>query len=215
MGPWVHSDHSKQALLTWAAKLPNGLLDSWNGLAKFINTRVAPSVSWSGGAISSVTNLFGASAEEKPDEADIAKLIGRSKEVAAEVQRLQGKFFFAEDTTAGNEEARMCLKMGGTKIWDECEDYEEFVQKVMVKESERLKSDPNVPKLKMRVFYAESDVMIGKGGKTYFERCWDQDSVHDCIDFESEERPGTDHETVFISADKSALRTIFDDLAQR
>ena len=216
MGPWVHSDHSEKALLSWAAKLPNGVLDGWNGLAWFINTKVAPSVSWSGGAISSVTSLFRTSpTDAEPDEIDLAKLIGRSKEVAKELERLQGKFFFAEDTTAANEDARMCLKLGGEGLWGECEDYDDFVQKVVHMETERLKANAGAPKLKMRVFFAESDVMIGKGGQHYFEKCWAREGVDACIDYKGEERPGTNHETVFVSADRSALTPIFDDLSNR
>lgn len=214
MGPWVHDEHSHVAILNWAAKLPNGLLDSWNGLIKTINTSIAPSVAWSGGAISALAGTFqSAPSKDAGDEDASAKLYGTSKEVAKEIERLQFKFFFAEDTTAGNEDARMGLKMGGNDLWGACEDYAEFVR-TLVKEEEKLKdADPSNAGLKIRVFYAESDMMIGKGGQKYFEECWSQDGVPGPIDYEGREMPGTNHETVFINADKSALPIIFEDIA--
>ena len=214
MGPWVHNEHSKVAMLNLAAKLPNGMLDSWNGLVKLINTTISPSLAWSGGALSSVAGIFGsgstdADGKETSDDA-LAKLYGTSKEVAKEIQRLTGKFYFAEDTTAGNEDARLCLKMGGTKLWGDCEEYPDFVRALVEREKERRSADANAAGLKIRVFYAESDQMIGKGGQTYFEQCWAQEGVPGPIDYEGRELEGTDHETVFLDAEKSALPTVFD-----
>lgn len=215
MTPWVSNEHSKKIMWNLASKLGDSMLDNWAGIVKFVNTRIAPSMSWSGGAISSVAGMFqSAPAEANAGEDGTAKLYGTTKEVAKELERLQGKFFFAEDTTAGSEDAKLCLKMGGTNIWGACDDYMEFTRILVKQEEERLKADANSTGLKMRVFFAESDVMIGKSGQTYFEQCWSQDGVPGPIDYKSEELPGTDHETVFIDAEKSALPTIFTDMVE-
>lgn len=212
MAPWVHSEHSCMTLTNWAAKLPNGMLDSWNGLVRTINQRIAPSLSWSGGAISTVAGMFGSGSKEDANENALARLYGTSPEVAREMERLQGKFYFAEDTTAGNEDARLCLKMGGTELWGACEDYPDFVRTLVKGELERKNADAGSPGLKIRVFYAESDMLIGKGGQKYFEECWAQDGVTGDIDYEGTELPGTDHDSVSIG-DKCALPTIFTDIA--
>lgn len=214
MAPWVHNEHSQVAMLNWASKLPNGMLDSWNGLIKFINQRVSPSLSWSGGAISSAANMFqNASGEEDGQSDTMAKLLGVSNEVAKEAERLQGKFFFAEDTTAANEDARLCLKMGGTKLWGACENYPQFFRDLAKEEKERQDASASNVGLTIRVFYAESDIMIGKGGQKYFEECWSQEGLPGQIDYRSKELPGTDHETLLIEGDKSALPAIFTEIA--
>lgn len=215
MAPWVHNEHSQVAMLNWASRLPNGMLSGWNSLIKLINQRISPSLSWSGGAISAAAGLFQSQrteAESTPPES-MAKLIGRSNEVAKEAERLQGKFYFAEDTSAGNEDARLCLKMGGSKLWGACEDYPEFFQELLKVEQERKDADASKAGLTFRTFYAESDIMIGKGGQKYFEECFRRDGLPGPIDYQSKELPGTNHETILIESDKSALPFIFTDIA--
>lgn len=217
MAPWVHNEHSEAALMTWASKLPCGMLDSWSGLMKFINNQVAPSISWSGGAIFSVSSIFQpTSTQDQSDASDsaMAKLLGTTNEIAKGAEKLQGKYYFAEDTTAANEDAKLCLKMGGQQLWGTCEDYPEFFRLLVEKEKERKQANPNNPGLTFRTFYAGSDIMIGKGGQKYFEDCWSQEGMPGPIDYKSIELSERNHETVMIHGDGSALPSIFADIAR-
>lgn len=215
MAPWVHNEHSQVAMLNLASKLPNGMLDGWNGLIKFINQNVAPSLAWSGGLFSTAAGAFKSGPGDAETEVEsMAQLLGTSNEIAREAERLQSKFFFAEDTTAGNEDARLCLKMGGAKLWGTCEDYPQYFRELVELERERKAADADKPGLTVRAFFAESDIMIGKGGQKYFEDCWTQEGLPGPIKYQSTELPGTNHETVLVGGENCALPAIFTDIGK-
>jgi hypothetical protein len=79
-------------------------------------------------------------------------------------------------------------------------------------EKEGLSTSTARPTLKMRVFYAESDMMIGEGGKEYFEECWKQPDVSEHVGFESHTIPGTNHETLLMDFEKGPLQSVFDEI---
>ena len=107
----------------------------------------------------------------------------------------------------------MCLKKGGLDLWLICKDYKQYVQDLLTKERGRSGTSTARHMLKVKVFYAESDMMIGEGpGKDYFEECWNQPDVSEHIDFESQTVSGTNHETVIVDFEKGALRSVFDEI---
>ena len=197
-----------------ASKIPNDMLDSWNNVNRFLAQNVAPAVSWSGGIVSSAAALF----QAEPGSTDsgsttLAEKYGTSEEVAEQIDKLSGKYYFEEDTTAANEELKLCLKKSGAgSFWGACEDYGVFVKNLREKEQERRQSGPTQPKLKVQVFFAESDMLIGKGGQMYLEQCWSRHGVSDCVTFESKVLPGTNHETVIMDLKKGALKPLFEEI---
>ena len=211
VAPWVHSDHSNMTLWYLAGKIPNGLFDSWNKVTKFVNRRIAPSMSWSGGVISSTAELFNPGpAKEASGSTPLAELYGTSDEMAKLIEKLQTEYHAAEDSTAGNEDARLCLKKDGEGSWGICENYQQYVQSLVTQEKERNQTNPFASKLKVSVYYAESDMMIGKGGQKYFDECWRQVEVAESIEYESTELPGTNHDSTVQDLEKGALRGLFD-----
>ena len=148
-----------------ASAVPDKLMDSWNGVVKFINTQIAPAASWSSGIFSSMSGV--GSKDDDTTASSPGERYGASEAVGKEIERLQTKYCFAEDTTAGNEEARLCLKKGGLGLWRVCEDFEDFVRSVVVQEQERRQSDTILPKLQVRVYYAESDISKYNHPKEY------------------------------------------------
>lgn len=215
IAPWVHNDHSQATLMNLLAKIPDSWFNSWNQVNRFINTRIAPTVSWSGGISSSVVNLFQAEpGSSDSGETSVGEKYGVSEEVGKHIEKLQSKYFLAEDTTAANDEALLCLKKGGTGNWGACEDYKEYVGSLAKRERERRSSDQNRSKLQVEVYFAESDIMIGKGGQEYFEQCWQQDGVADAIDFEATELPGINHETAIMDLKKGGLKPAFEHVAR-
>ena len=211
IGPWVHNEHSHATLMNLASRLPTNMLDSWHSVNKFINEQIVPAASWSGGVVSSITGLF----SNSTDSNDLAEKYGTSKEVAKEIERLEIKYLFAEDTTASDEEAKLCLKKEGSDTWMACADYRAYVTSLAKQEQERRVSNPRESKLKVQVYYAESDIMIGKGGQKYFEECWKQDDVSQVIDFDSQELPGTNHDSALFDPKKGALKSIFEEIKRR
>ncbi|KAK4547187.1 hypothetical protein LTR36_001408 [Oleoguttula mirabilis] len=212
IAPWVHNEHSHVTLLTLASKIPAGLFSSWNGIVRLVQTRVAPTASWSGGILSSAANLFRAetgtihSAELSPGDK-----YGVSEEVGECIDKLQLNWLLAESTTAGNDEALLCLKKAGAN-WGVCEDYEDYVRRLA--EQERRLKHEGTANLKIDTFFAASDVMIGQGGQQYFERCWREGEVADAIDFGSTILPETDHDSALADLKKGALKQVFERIAR-
>ena len=58
-------------------------------------------------------------------------------------------------------------------------------------------------------FFAASDLMIGKGGQEYFEKCWRQEGMAGKVDFESQICEGTDHDSVLVDFRLGALKKVF------
>ena len=194
-----------------AAKVPNAMLDSFNGFNKFVNNRIAPSLSWSGGVISSITDLFQAA----PGSADsgsmsLAEKYNSTEEIGQQIEKLRTRYYFDEDTTAGNEDAKLCLKKEGNGNLGICDDYSESVQSLARQEQDRKQANPSLPKLKVDVYFAESDIMIGKTGQEYFDQCWQDNEVPNIIEYESMELPGTNHDSTVLDLKKGALEHIFD-----
>ncbi len=211
IAPWVHNEQSKVFLWNAASKLPISMIDSWNSVGKFVQTQIAPSISWSGGAFTAVSGLF----STKTDDAlTPGRRYGTTDEVGKEMEKLQVKYFFEEDTTAANEEAKMCLKKDGLVAWDVCDNYETYVRTLCTRETEMRRTRTDEPRLKVQVYYAESDVMIGKGGQSYFDECWSQSMVAGAVDYSSKELPGTDHDSALIDQEKGAIRHIFAEIGK-
>jgi hypothetical protein len=197
-----------------ASKLPEGLVDKFHNVVGFVAQKVQPAVAWSGGVSSSISGLFNSSTDSSDsDAAMLAAQYGTSEDVAKMIPKLSTKYFFAEDARGGTEEAKLCLKMGGENLWLICEDYKTYIESLLKQEEERSKSADASGKLKMKVYYAESDMMIGEGGKRYFEECWRTHEVSRFVDFDSKTLPGTNHETIIADFDKSALPSIFEEIA--
>jgi pimeloyl-ACP methyl ester carboxylesterase len=217
LGPWVYQSHSKMTLWNTASKIPASIIGHWNDVNKFINTRVMPSIGWSGGVLSSITNLFRAEPGGAKDSGatDAAERYGVDAEVAKHISKLVTKFFLAEDTSAANEEALLCLKKHGPGCWGICEDYEEYVRLLIKAEKDR-RPAARAKKLRVEVYFAESDLMIGDAGdkgQTYFDNCWKQaEGLSDVIDYESQVLPETNHETVLADFKKGALKRIFESI---
>ena len=101
-----------------------------------------------------------------------------------------------------SEDALLCMKKGGS-FWGvynaELPDYLNTLHQSLT-ESGR--------KLDYRAFFAESDVMIGKGGQEYFEQCWKSSSM----DLRSTLVPKTNHETIVLP-EKGCVVQVLEEIA--
>ncbi|KAK4964282.1 hypothetical protein LTR66_001019 [Elasticomyces elasticus] len=157
------------------------------------------------------------------DVKDEEAIYGGNADIMAQVRVLQMKYFFAENTSGVNDEARLCLRKPGTGLWGVCEDYELFVANLAKSEKRAMAADPthasneeehSCRKLKIRAFFSESDVMIGKKGQEYFERCWTSSTeIREVVDFSSTTVKGTDHETI-IELQDGPLQEIMKEVKQ-
>jgi len=214
IAPWVPSAHSHAALMSVATSLPAGVINSWGPTLRFVNSRVMPVTSWSGGIVSSLGTVFSSSDSNAGVESDSpAEHFGVSDDkIADQINKLHSKYKFAEDISAVNEDAKLCANKGGPESWGVCSNYETYVQDLARKERDGVAAGG--AKLKVNMFFAESDVMIGEGGRKYLEQCWRQDGVADTIEFRSEVLLGTDHDSAMGDNVKGALRKVLERVKQ-
>lgn len=114
------------------------------------------------------------------------------------MRSLQIKYSQAEETTAANEEAKLCLQKFEEGSWGAVGDYRTCVTSIA--EGRR-----GGVKLRVHACFASSDVMIGKGGQRFFEECWRQEGVGEGVDFESGMFEGTNHDSVLTDSRHGAL----------
>ena len=200
-----------------ASKIPSPVIDQLSSLQGFVMSKVAPTLSFSGGLISSSAALLGskpdANAEIKVgSDEDAAEKYGVDIETARLISSNAVKFHLAEDTTAGNEEAKLCLMKGGSASWGVLADFEACVRSI-ADEAGANGGDGQIARLRVDAFFAASDVMIGKGGQAYFEKCWRREDIADKVDFDSRVCEGTDHDSVLVDFRLGPLRKVFDRIA--
>jgi hypothetical protein len=217
--PWVPAASSNATLMTLASKLPSPVIDCLSGLQSFVMSKVAPTLSFSGGLISSSATLMGSKADPSAEpqagsDEDAAEKYGVDVETAKLMRSHVVKFLLAEDTTAGNEEAKLCLKKGGPTDWGVLADYEGCIRSIVDDQSAR-SDDGEAVKLRIDAAFAASDLMIGKGGQEYFEKCWRQEGMAGKVDFASRTCEGTDHDSVLVDFRRGALKNVFRGIGTR
>lgn len=218
--PWVPTAHSGATLSTIVAKLPTYLLDSCAGLSTFINSKIVPSASWSGGIISSAAALFSFPAStDIPGAATSTSTTpferyGFDEDTAKLIEKLSSKYQFAESNTGANEELKLCLRKYDDADWGEAADYLSCICKIAVNEAALGSREPNVAKVSVEAFFGGSDIMIAKRGQEYFEQCWQSDRVKEKVDFTTSTFPEADHDSVLIDQKKGALKIVFERIVE-
>ncbi|EED23088.1 conserved hypothetical protein [Talaromyces stipitatus ATCC 10500] len=198
LAPWVDPAHSHKAALQLARFIPTKAFSYWNQIPRFFQT--SPVISFSGTVISSIkdklpSNSGGDSVSYHKRQRLIEQEYGMAKDVQIELEKNITRFLFKENTVGANEETLQCLRKGAP--WGVCDDYEEFVKSFVERERERrseLGESSTPEKLKIRAYFAESDVMIGKTGQKYFENCFE--GYEDVLSFESSTMPDEDHDSL-------------------
>lgn len=211
--PWVPAASSNVTLMNLASKIPSPVIDQLSTLQGFVMSKVAPTLSFSGGLISSSAALLGSKPDPNAEtqvgsDEDAAEKYGVDIETAKLISSHAVKFRLAEDTTAGNEETKLCLMKGGSATWGVLADYEACVRSIAEEESAR-SGDGRVGRLRVDSFFAGSDLLIGKGGQEYFEKCWRQEGVAGKVDFDCQICEGTDHDSVLVDFRLGALKKVF------
>ncbi|KAI0480688.1 Alpha/Beta hydrolase protein [Xylariaceae sp. FL0804] len=215
MGPFVHPSNSGQALMKAAGIIPNKAFAAWNSIPRVLRG-LSPAFSASGTAIGWVSNAFGSGgggegsvSQVEQNRRRMERDYGLPRDVRAQLETLAMDAMFREDTVGANSEALACLKKGPGGSWGRCEDAAAFVRDLADLERRRRPSrtaeEPagrSSAPLKVRVFYAEDDMLSGEKGKAYVEECWkgqDIDDFGNLVHFASETVEKTDHDGVATS----------------
>lgn len=220
IAPWVPTTHSSATLTTIAAKLPTNLLDSYAGLNTFVNSKIIPSASWSGGIISSAAALLSTSASTDIPGAETStsttplERYGFDEDTAKLIEKFSAKYQFTENTTGVNEEVKLCLRKCDDTDWGEAADYSSCIRKIAANEAALGSRESNAAKLRVEAFFAGSDIMIAKRGQDYFEQCWQGDGVKGKIVFTTSMFPEANHDSVLIDQKKGALKIVFERIVE-
>jgi hypothetical protein len=204
-GPWVPPSISGKWTMTTVGKLPQSWIGKWHHIAKFINN-VAPVIAASGVPITKASKASIASmTESKAKTTDAARTAHEKLLWKKASETVITNFIFAENVEGASQEALLCLQKCNVK-WGDWDTIDEAVSRIATNEKSRLGDDGDAAprKLKIQIFFAEDDEMVGKGGQAYLEECFAKANVTEYLDFHSEVVPGTDHNEV-LRASKGAI----------
>lgn len=190
--------------------LPAQLVSKLSGVTEFVNKRIEPAGAWSSGIFSSFTGLFSSSVSSPTEDALALKAFGVDDKTAKAIVKLQTSYLSLEGLKGADDDALLCLNKGdGVNLWGIPEDFAVFVDDFTTREKDRRHRQPLSPKLSVTFFFAESDMLIGKGGQRYIERCWGQSKVAEVIDVSFSTKEGTSHDSVVLDMEKGALLEVF------
>ena len=100
------------------------------------------------------------------------------------------------------DEAFFSLKRGDRWTWGLFADIDEAVTMVVDQERgletavDSSRDRFGQQKLRIEVFFAESDMMIGKKGQEWFDQSWRTQDANDVITYTTETVPQSSHETI-------------------
>lgn len=235
LAPWVSPDHTGISYLSVASYMPSRAIGSFDGIVRFITSNIVPAIQFSSGLSTTMSALLAASREHtggreeqdmripKPVRDDLCREFrGLSAAEAMAQSKVTMKALLSEDTSGANHECLLLLKKEVAGSWAACESYQDYPAKLEAKLKEcfpcqrvpsRQYSDSNAPltsqsqqRLAVKVFWAKTDMLIGKKGAAYFDACFKKFTPEElgsgadstALLYDSEVVPGTDHDTVFL-----------------
>ncbi|KAL2007269.1 hypothetical protein VTN00DRAFT_8707 [Thermoascus crustaceus] len=221
IAPWIHPSHSDSLLLATVAKfLPDWLIRQWYHASHLVTRTtgrpnlgpstvrpaVASTASSSGSAMDSMRN--------SNDDNDRLGLLTRA------IDEKIMEYALLENVEGISQEALFCLKRGPDGLWGEglWEDCDGYVSLLRHREAEAAaartthrqgQDDHDDSKLRVDVFFADSDGHSGKYGSRWFDDCWKGSTTgDDLFCYRSMTVPETTHETI-MRPESGVLGTIF------
>ncbi|ETI29176.1 hypothetical protein G647_01629 [Cladophialophora carrionii CBS 160.54] len=184
-GPWVHSSHSGVLIWSLASSLPRSVVAQTDKMATLVNSTLGPALGVSAAVSGSVPQLW---PKAKPTGCE-----GPDIDLEEGIRDRVGKRVFAGSVRGLGQETQVLLRNGVEKDgWSDWGDYDVLAPRL----AEAVRGVGGAT-LKVDVFFAEKDNMIGNAGdkgNRWFEACWrDVDGV----EFTSETVKGADHDRVW------------------
>jgi pimeloyl-ACP methyl ester carboxylesterase len=214
-GPWVHPSKSGKWGLSAVGLLPVLAIGTWHHWAKMINNNIAPVLTASGVSVTKATRKVanGISNTQVTEDSTVSDGTEAAWRKASEA--VITNYVFAENVEGASHEALLCLRKGST-IWGEWRDIDEAILKIAGNERarKRLPQIETQENLKIQIFFAENDEMIGKGGQEWLESCFTRPEVAESINLESEVVFGTDHNDV-LAMQNGAMEKMIKTIGQQ
>ncbi|KAI0871347.1 hypothetical protein GGS24DRAFT_471848 [Hypoxylon argillaceum] len=206
--PWVHPVHSGVSTLKVAGLLPNGLVGSFDRVLQLVGS-LGPAVHFSNVLAGLVPSLgWGGQDVLAPgvDADAVRREEGRLPDILG---RITG-----EEVRGVSQDALLLLKRDEYPgCWGAWGDYDKLVPLLAQAERERRAADPgNASPLRVRVFFAESDRMIGTTqAQGWLNSCWRAEQRGDDIEYSSATVPKTNHDSI-IELRYGVIQQIFQDM---
>lgn len=177
-----------------AQLVPVKVFGVWHQIPRFFLLKAEPVFASSGAVVTKIQgSVWGgqdraSSSQVEKTRRRIERDYGLTRDLQVELESLVSRFLFKENTVGANAEALQCLRKGPPGTWGICDDYAQFVRELVGRESADRRA-----RLKVQMYFAENDSMIGKKGQAYMEECWEDQDV---FDFEARRVLGTDHDSL-------------------
>ncbi|RWA03718.1 hypothetical protein EKO27_g11389 [Xylaria grammica] len=190
--PWIHPSHSGVSMLKIAGILPNGLVGSLDGLMKFVGSM--DSTLHSSNVLSGLVPSLGRGPDPPAPDTD-QDAIALEESLSHELLRRMTSY----DIRGMSQDALLLLKRDEYPgSWGTWSDYDALVPLLARAERERRATDSiSDSPLRVRVFFAESDNIIGTTvARAWFDNCWRSEQCDDNIEYISNVVPKTTHDTI-------------------
>ncbi|KAI0385253.1 Alpha/Beta hydrolase protein [Hypomontagnella monticulosa] len=190
--PWIHPSHSGVSTLKIAGLLPNGLVGSFDRLLQAVNS-MGPAFQFSN-VLSGLIPSFSRGTDPLPPGVD-AEAIAVEESLHKELLRRVTN----EDIRGISQDALLLLKRDEYPgCWGTWGDWDKLVPLLAQAEKERRSADsPTAPPLRVHVFFAETDMMIGTTvARNWLDNCWKPEQRGDAIEYSSEVIPKTNHDNI-------------------
>ncbi|KAI4725807.1 hypothetical protein E4T49_06410 [Aureobasidium sp. EXF-10728] len=204
--PWIHPSHSSAPLMRIVNTLPSSWLANLHTIQGLVARYIAPSLSFSAAKLG---------IEEKLDEDLCQTVYGTDAETWEQVERLQQIWQREEDMSGISAEATLCIQQDGKDwgVYASLPGAIEALQDICSPShagSDHSTNDDDTSgrNLSVLAWFAESDVVIGQGGKRYYEDCWRKVDGQGRVRFAAKTVAGTDHDSIVL-AEKGCVEEVF------
>ncbi|KAI0100799.1 Alpha/Beta hydrolase protein [Nemania sp. FL0031] len=206
--PWVHPSHSGVSTLKVAGLLPNGLVGSFDRVLQLVSN-IGPAFQFSSVLSGFVPSLSRGPSSVAPgvDPDTVAREESASP---ALLQRIT-----SESVQGVGQDVLMLLKRDEYPgCWGSWGDYDTLVPLLAQAERERRAVDSSIVlPLRVRVFFAESDNIIGTAAApSWLDNCWRSEQCGQDINYSSATIPKTTHDTL-LDLRYGVSQQIFEDIA--
>lgn len=188
--PWIRPSRSGASLMTLAGALPDALVGKFDKVAGFFGRDMAPVTGFSDAVSGMLPAVFRGTTPPIAPGVDVGDVELEERVFPLLIERM-----YSENMEGLGQEAVLLLKRGDAGEWGEWEDHDRFVELLAEKEA----AAAGDARLRVDVFFSESDNMIGSGnGPKWFDECWREERRGERIDYASCVVPGTEHDTIVV-----------------
>lgn len=196
--PWIDPSHTgAPAMVLTSAAVPSAVLGKLQSLNSAVQA-VAPVSAFSSMCLKAFVPGW-ATKQPLADGVDRAEV-----EFAEKLAPLVIKRAYEEEMSGLGEEALFFMRRKGK--WGDWGDYDTLLDMVAAR------GDAAGAKVKVRAYFAESDIMIGAGkGPAWFDKCWTERAAGQ-IDYRSKRVPHADHDSI-LDIRFGVIEEIFKDIS--